>query len=153
MIIGINCKKSEVIIAETSGDREEFSIQKITIYPFDLKNAEDCTQLYNNLKALLAAMCEGKQAEIALLCCPSGSHGSSIEAIKAEAIVELTGDSLGILISYVKPQSLKGALGCTNVEKWQAKSKDLFNSNGFHKYWQKGSDGAVSAAYKISPKN
>lgn len=148
MIIGINCTKSEVALAQTSDRKNGFSVSDITRYEFALKRAEDCADLHANLKTLLAAIAKKGACRAVILSCSAGPHGSSLEAIKAEAIVELVCHALEIEVSYIKPQSLKSALGCESKEKWQAKSKELFNSDGKFKYFNKGSDGAVTAAFK-----
>jgi hypothetical protein len=148
MIIGINCTKNEVALAQTSDTRKDFNVFDIKRYEFALKGAGDCADLHANLKTLLAAIAKKGKCRAVILSCSTGSHGSSLEAIKAEAIVELVCHVLQINVTHVKPQSLKSALGCSSKEKWQAKSKELFNRDGKFKYFNKGSDGAVAAAYK-----
>lgn len=148
MIIGINCTKNTVILAETSDNKADFEATKITRFEFSLKSARDCTELQQNLKTILAAINKDATCRAVILACSAGTHGSSIEAIKAEAMLELVCDNLGIEISYVKPQSLKSTLGCVDKEPWQKKAKELFNSSGSFKYFNKGSDGAVAVAFK-----
>jgi hypothetical protein len=150
MILGINCTKTEVAIAKTSDSKSDFLLIEVKRFLFSLNNAKDCTDLYGNLKALISASATEKDCCIAILSCGSGTHGSSVEAIKAEAIVELICDALSLSISQVKPQSLKSALECEKGERWQTKAKDMFNPEGKFPYFSKGSDGAVTAAFKIA---
>ena len=70
--------------------------------------------------------------------------------MKAEGVVQLAAHEHGFTIVSVKPQGLKSALGCGSGEQWQAKSKELFNADGDHKYWSQGANGAAAAAYKTT---
>lgn len=150
MIIGINSTKDAVFIAETLGDGDAFEVQKVTRLQFKLSAASDLADLLKNLKTLLAALRSEDCQTCAILCCSSGQYGSSLEAVKAEAIVQLAANECGFRLVDVKPQSLKSALGCDNGEKWQAKSKDMFNADGAHKHWTQGANGAASAAFKAA---
>ena len=87
---------------------------------------------------------------LAVLKCSGGKYGSSVEAIKAEAIAELAAVQKGLPVIEVAPQSLKKALECSAAEKWQQRAKQMFNANGQHRYWSEGADGAVSAAFKVA---
>jgi hypothetical protein len=149
MIVGINATKEAVFIAETTGNRENFTIAKITRLQFGLACVQDMAELLRNLKILLAALAP-EMPTVALLCCSSGQYGSSLEAIKAETLAQLAAHECGYEVMEVKPQSLKSTLNCAKAEKWQSKAKDMFNSAGNHKHWAQGANGAVSAAYKAT---
>ena len=150
MIIGINSTKDAIFIAETSGAADEFEVQKITRLQFELNSASDLVDLLKNLKTLLAALHDEDCEMCAILCCSSGQYGSSLEAVKAEALVQLGAHDCGFTVVAVKPQSLKTALGCENGEKWQTKAKEMFNGNGAHKHWSQGANGAAAAAFKAA---
>jgi Holliday junction resolvasome RuvABC endonuclease subunit len=150
VVIGINSTQDAIYIAETSGSDEAFAVDKITRLQYELSEAAHISDLLKNLKAILAALRTQQPDTIALLCCSSGKFGSSIEAIKAEAIVQLAAHECGFTVIEVKPQSLKSALGCAKDEKWQGKSKELFNPDGLHQYWSQGANGSAAAAYKAA---
>jgi hypothetical protein len=151
MLVGVNATKDAIFIAETCDDDGEFTISKITRLQFQLASAEDLHELLKNLKTLFASFVgDAEPGTIALLCCPSGQYGSSVEAVKAEAMAQLAAHEMGISVIPIKPQSLKSALGCAATEKWQARSKELLNPQGQHKHWSNGANGAAAAAYKVS---
>lgn len=152
MVIGINSTKDAIFIAETLGAGNTFEVQKITKLQFELGGATDLADLLKNLKTLLASLRDQECTTLAILCCSSGQYGSSIEAVKAEAVVQLAAHECGFTLVDVKPQSLKSALGCENGEKWQAKSKEMFNAEGAHKHWSQGANGAAAAAFKAAKK-
>ncbi len=148
MVIGINSTKDAIFIAETSGVGVAFEVEKITRLQFELSGSSDLADLLKNLKTLLAALRDQECDTVAILCCSAGQYGSSLEAVKAEAVVQLAAHECGFTVVGIKPQSLKSALGCEKGEQWQAKSKELFNGEGTHKYWTQGANGAAAAAYK-----
>ena len=150
MVIGINSTKDAIFIAETSGAGEAFDVKKITRLQFELSGASDLVDLLKTLKTLLANLRDQECETAAILCCSSGQYGSSIEAVKAEAVVQLAAHECGFTVAAVKPQSLKSALDCEKGEQWQAKSKELLNADGIHKYWSQGANGAAAAAYKAA---
>ena len=150
MVIGINSTKDAVFIAETSGNGDTFNVEKIARLQFELSGASDLADLLKTLKTLLASLRDQESETIAVLCCSAGQYGSSIEAVKAEAVVQLAAHECGFTVVAVKPQSLKSALGCDKGEQWQAKSKELFNGDGTHKYWSQGANGAAAAAFKAA---
>lgn len=150
MIIGINTTKDAVFIAETVNAREDFEVKNVTRLQFALDDTDAVADLLKNLKTILASLKSDETSVVAILCCCSGQYGSSIEAVKAEAIAQLAGHDVGLDVVSIKPQSLKAALGCEVGEKWQMRSKQLFNSAGLHKYWTQGADGAAAAAFKAA---
>jgi hypothetical protein len=147
MIIGINATKDAVYIAETSGDAATFQLEKITRFRIELASASDLAELLKNLKTLFSSVGDDK-ADIAVLCCSSGRYGSSVEAVKAEAIAQLAAHDTGLNVVPIKPQSLKSALGCAAGQTWQARSKEPMNATAIHKHWADGANGAAAAAYK-----
>ena len=97
-----------------------------------------------------SAVANARVSSSQLLKCSSGRFGSCLEAIKAEAITELAAFQKGVHLVKVAPQSLKKTLGCASEQKWRDRAADLFNSNGRHRNWSKGSAGAASVAYKVA---
>ena len=87
---------------------------------------------------------------MAILRRSGGRFGSSVGAIKAEAVTELAAFQKGLPVVGVAPQSLKKALGCAKGVKWRAMAKLKFNKNDQHKHWAQGVDGAVSVAYTVA---
>jgi hypothetical protein len=75
---------------------------------------------------------------------------SSIEAMKAEAIIELGAAQVSVPVVKVTAASLKRVLGCATAQKWQARAGELFNSTGRHKNWSPGRAGAAAAALKVA---
>jgi len=151
MILGVNTTKDAVFVAETFNDRDEFEVRKITRLRFVLSDAEAIAELLKNLKTILACFKNGEKTVVAILCCSSGQYGSSVEAVKAEAVAQLAAHDVGFEVISIKPQSLKKALECASGQKWQARAKELFNSDGLHKYWTQGADGAAAAAFRAAP--
>ena len=150
MLVGVNATKDAIFIAETGDDDCQFVVTKITRLQFQIATSEDLAELLKNLKTLLGSLVDDEPGTIALLCCSSGQYGSSVEAVKAEAMAQLAAHEMNISVTPVKPQSLKSALGCAATEKWQARSKELLNPDGQHKHWSEGANGAAAAAYKVS---
>jgi hypothetical protein len=90
-----------------------------------------------------------RRSTIALLGSSSGRFKSSVEAIKAETIIELAAAESDLPVVKVTPASLKKVLGCATGEKWQACAAERFNSTGRHQNWSRGAAGAASAALKV----
>ena len=151
MIIGVNTTKDAILLAETDFVNEEFIVKKILRIKFQIQDAADLFDLLQNISTILGKNA-GTTSGIALLKCPGGQYGASIEAIKAEAIVELAAYQMRIPLNMVTSQSLKKTLECGGSENWQDKSKAMFNADGHHKYWSQGVNGAACAAYKIAKK-
>lgn len=147
--LGINCTSAAVFFAETINRDAEFRLLDCKRLNFSLDTVTDMLAFEHAARTVLETAKNNGTARIAILRCFSGSHGSSVEAIKAEAVVELIASQLEIEFVRVAPQSLPGALGCAKGEKWQQKAKALFNPDKSWQYWT-GTDGAVSAAYKAA---
>ena len=93
---------------------------------------------------------KGRRSTLALLGSSSGRFKSSVEAIKAEAIIELAAARSGLPVVRVTAASLKKVLGCAAGQKWQARAAERFNPTGRHKNWSKGAAGAAAAALKVA---
>ncbi|WP_437981680.1 hypothetical protein [Sorangium sp. So ce117] len=148
-ILGINCTSAAVFFAETTNREADFRVLDCNRLNFSLDTVTDMLALEHATRTVLETAKNNGTAKIAILKCFSGPHGSSVEAIKAEGVVELIASQLEIEFMRVAPQSLPSALGCAKGEKWQQKAKDLFNPDKVWKHWA-GTDGAVSAAYKAA---
>lgn len=138
--IGINCTKQHVYIAELeAGKSKPRPLPRIAITASDWVSLQEC----------LLSQFEGYDAaavNFQILRRTSGQYGASVEAIKAEAIVELVAQSMKSKTTLVTSQRIKKILGCAGAEKWQDKAKKLFNGTGDIKYFSTGMDGAMSAA-------
>jgi hypothetical protein len=120
-----------------------------TSFPRIFKDAT-LPNLHNAIRTILSSVKSEGLSKVAILKCSSGPHGSSIGAIKAEAITELVAASeLGLDLHRVAPQALRTALKCGSGQRWQDRARQLYNAVGEIKYWN-GTDGAVCAAYKAS---
>jgi Holliday junction resolvasome RuvABC endonuclease subunit len=150
MIFGVNATKEAIFIAETDGTAEQFSVINVRRIKFQIEKASDLTDLLQNISTVLDHDAHSSAASVAILKCSGGQYGSSVEAIKAEAIAELAAIQKGLTVTEVAPQSLKKALSCAAGVKWQERSKQMFNANGQHGYWSQGANGAVSAAFKAA---
>jgi hypothetical protein len=149
-ILGINCTADNIFTALTSGESAQFEVVSTDRLAFSIETDEGIRDLHRTLHTVLSAAKNHGITEIVVLKCSSGPRGSSIEAIKAEGIVELVATSeLMLKLKRVAPQGLPSTLKCTPGQKWQARAKQLFNPNGEIKYWN-GIDGAVAAAYKAA---
>lgn len=149
MIIGINTTKDAIFVAETRIQNDQFEVSKIHRLQFELIKAGDLSHLLQSITTVLSQKAGSPARTIAILKCSGGQHGSSVEAIKAEAIVQLAADQNNLSVVLVAPQSLKKILECGSGQKWQKKSKLMFNPAGEFKYWTQGANGAVCAAYKV----
>lgn len=143
-LLGLNSTKDFVYVALVEGPRSNFSIKHTDRLPF---SSTDLSGLSQTFELLICA--RRPIAKIAVLRCFSGSRGSSVEAIKAEAVCELVAEKCGIPVSRITPQSLPAALDCPKGTKWQKRAKELFNSEP-RMYFSSGLDGAISAAFKAS---
>lgn len=151
MILGICTTKSTVVIAETTGAREAFVITALRPIPFQVSSGDDLAALLQTLVTRFGRKATGKGGGpvIALLKCSSGRFGSCLEAIKAEAMVELAAAQCGLRVVKLAPQSLKKSLGGTPEQKWRDRAGELFNPDGKRPNWSKGAAGAVAAAFMV----
>jgi hypothetical protein len=150
MIFGINATRSAVVIAETKGKGDKFTITVIRSIPFEVGSGSDLGELLRSLVPILDRAGRGAGSTIALLKCSSGRFGSCLEAIKGEAITELAAFQKGLRVVKVAPQSLKKTLGCRRDQKWRDRAAELFNPDGKRRNWSKGAAGAVAAALKVA---
>jgi hypothetical protein len=150
MIFGINATKPAVVIAETKGAGDRFVITAIRPIPFQVRTGDDLAELRQRLLTFFNRKGKGASAVIAVLKCSSGRFGSCLEAIKAEAMIELAVSECGLRVVKVAPQSLKKALGCATDERWRDRAEELFNPGGKRRNWSKGAAGAVAAALKVA---
>jgi hypothetical protein len=150
MTFGVNATKSAVVIAETKGAGDKFVITAIRPIPFQVRSGDDLAELLQSLITIFDRKGKGAGSVIALLKCSSGRFGSCLEAIKAEAIIELAASQRGLRVLKVAPQSLKRTLDCATDQKWRDRAEEMFNPDGKHRNWSKGAAGAVAVAFKVA---
>ena len=150
MIFGVNATKDAIFIAETHVAGQQFSVAKVRRIKFQIGKPSDLADLLQNISTVFDHDSQSSEVAVAILKCSGGQYGSSIEAIKAEAVAEVAAVQKALPVTEVAPQSLKKALGCAAGEKWQERSKQLFNANGKHRHWSQGANGAVSVAFKAA---
>ena len=150
MIFGVSPTKNGVVIAHTTGSGETFAIKSIASIPFQVRSGDDLTELLQRLVAIFVSGGKSRRSTIALLGSSSGRFKSSVEAIKAEAIIELAAAESGLPVVKVTAASLKKVLGCAIGQKWQARAGERFNGTGRHKNWSQGAAGAAAAALKVA---
>jgi hypothetical protein len=150
MIVGVSPTKDAVVIVHTSGTGETLTVKAITSIPFQTHSGADLTALLHRLVALLTRGGTRARPTIALLGSSSGRFKASVEAIKAEAVIELAAAQARMPVVKVTPASLPKALGCATGQKWQARAAEVFNPAGRHKNWSQGAAGAVAAALKAA---
>jgi len=150
MVFGVSPTKSAVVIARTKGSGETFVIKSITSIQFQVRSGDDLTKLLQRLVGVFERGKTGLAPTIALLGSSSGRFRSSVEAIKAEAIIELAAAESGLPVVKVTAASLKKALGCATGQKWQACAADRFNPTGRFAKWSQGAAGAAAAALKVA---
>lgn len=150
MIFGVSPTKDAVVIARTTGRRDTFAIKSIASIPFEMRSGDDLTELLRRLVAMFDR--DGKRAlsAIALLGSSSGRFKASVEAIKAEAIIELAAAHTSVPVVKVTAASLIRALACTVGQKWHSRAGELLNPKGRHQNWSRGAAGAAAAAYKVA---
>lgn len=152
MIFGVSPTKNAVVIAQTTGSSDRFSIKAIRTVEFQARCGSDLKELQQRLVAVFGGG-KRQRSTIALLGSSSGRFKSSVEAIKAEAIIELAAADSGLPVVTVRAASLKKVLGCVAGEKWQACARARFNPAGRHKNWSDGAAGAGAAALKVAAGN
>ena len=150
MIFGVSPTKGAVVIARTTGSGETFAITSIRSIRFKAGSGDDLTELLQRLTAIFGHAGKGRRSSIALLGSSSGRFKSSVEAIKAEAVIELAAAESGLPVVRVTAASLKKALGCATGQKWQARAGERFNPTGRDKHWSQGAAGAAAAALKVA---
>lgn len=150
MILGISTTKSAVIAAVTSGVGKKFGLTSLRPIPFQVCSGADLAELRQNLITFFDRSGRGTGPVIALLKCASGRFGSGLEAIKAEAMVQLAATQCGLRIVKVAPQSLRKALNCAPDQKWRDRAAEIFNPRGKQRHWSKGAAGAVAVAFKVA---
>ena len=89
MIFGVNTTRNAVFIAETHGAGSKFKIDLIRRVPFQIHQAGDVAELLQNLSAILDHNRQVAGRSVAIMKRSGGRFGSSVGAIKAEAITEL----------------------------------------------------------------
>jgi hypothetical protein len=149
MIFGVSPTKEAVIIAQTAGSGKTFVIKSIRSIRFQARSGADLTELLQSL-VVIFDRAKGRSSTIALLGSSSGRFKSSVEAIKAETIIELAAAKSGLTLVRVTAASLKKVLGCAAGQKWQARAAERFNPDGRHENWSKGAAGAAAAALKVA---
>jgi hypothetical protein len=150
MIFGAAATKSAVVIAETKGTGDQFTITAIKPIPFEARSGDNLAELLRCLITIFNRGGRGASSTIALLKCSSGRFGSCLEAIKGEAIIELAAFQKGLRVVKVAPQSLKKTLGCAAKQKWRDRAAELFNPDSKHRNWSNGAAGAVAVAFKVA---
>ena len=148
MIFGVSPTRNAVVIAQATGSSETFSIKAIRTIEFQARCGSDLKELKHRLVAEFDGG-KRRRSTIALLGSASGRFKSSVEAIKAEAIIELAAAECGLPVVRVRAASFKKILGCAAGEKWQACAGARFNSTGRHKNWSHGAAGAGAAALAV----
>lgn len=150
MVVGISTTKTAVVLAETKGMARKFAIIALRPISFRVGAGADLAELLHQLSLRFDRYRERAGLVIALLKCSSGRFSSGLEAIKAEAMIELATTQLGLRIVKVAPQSLKKTLGGGPKQKWRDRAGELFNPDGKRRHWSKGAAGAVSVAFKVA---
>ena len=150
MIFGVRPTRDAVVIARTRGLGETFAITSIKAIQFQAGSGDDLTELLQRLVVIFEGGRKSRRSTIALLGSSSGRFKSSVEAIKAEAIIELAAAESGLPVVKVTAAGLKKVLGCATGQKWQVRAGERFNPTGRHKNWSKGAAGAAAAALKVA---
>ena len=150
MIFGVSPTKDAVVIAQTTGSGETFVVKSIRSIQFLARSGDDLTELLQRLVVIFDRGGKSQRPTVALLGSSSGRFKSSVEAIKAEAIIELAAAECGLPVVRVTAASLKKVLGCATGQKWQARAEERFNPTGGHKDWSHGAAGATAAALKAA---
>jgi Holliday junction resolvasome RuvABC endonuclease subunit len=149
MIFGVSPTRNAVVIAQATGSSDTFSIKAIRTIEFQARCGSDLKELQQRLAAVFNGG-KRRRSTIALLGSSSGRFKSSVEAIKAEAVIELAAAESGLPVVRVMAASLKKVLGCAAGEKWQACAGARFNPTGRRKNWSQGAAGAGAAALKVN---
>src|SRR5687768_13310023 len=149
MIFGVSPTKTAVVIVKTTGRRDSFAIKSITSIPFQAQSGYDLTELLRRLVAMFDRDGTRTASVIALLGSSSGRFKASVEAIKAQAIIELAAAQTNVPVAKVTAASLTQALACAAGQKWHDRASELLNPKGKHKNWSRGAAGAAAAALKV----
>jgi hypothetical protein len=150
MLFGVSPTKDAVVIAQTTGAGEAFAITSFTAIPFQTRSGNDLTELRNRLVVLFDRGVKRRCKTLALQCSSSGRFKSSLEAIKAEAVIELAAAESGLTVVRVTAASFKKILGGAAGQTWQDRAAQRFNPTGRHKNWTPGAAGAAAAALKAA---
>ena len=150
MIFGVSPTKDAVVIAHTTGRRETFAIKSITSIPFTAQSGDDLVALLQRLVAMFERGGKRTPSVVALLGSSSGRFKASVEAIKAQTIIELALAQTSVPVVKVTAASLAQTLGCAAGQKWHLRAGELLNPKGRHKNWSRGAAGAAAAAFKVA---
>src|SRR5687768_11183993 len=150
MIFGVSPTKTAVVIVQTTGRRDTFAIKSITSIPFEAQSGNDLTELLQRLVAMFDRDATRTPSAIALLGSSSGRFKASVEAIKAQAIIELAAAQTNVPVTKVTAASLTKTLVCKAGQKWHDRAGELLNPKGKHKNWSRGAAGAAAAALKVA---
>ena len=130
MVFGVSPTREAVVIAQTTGSGEAFAIKSITSIPFQGRSGDDLTELLQRLVVVFSRGGRSRRSTIALLGSSSGRFKSSLEAIKAEAIIELAATESGLPVVRVTAASLKKFPVWGGGEKWGALCRGAVQSQG-----------------------
>jgi len=150
MILGVSPTREAVVLAHTTGSDDTFAIKSITSIHFHARSGDDLNALLQRLIVTFGRSTNRRRSVIALLGSSSGRFKSSVEAIKAEAIIVLAAAESGLPVVWVTAASLKKALGCAAGQTWRARATERFNPTGRHENWSHGAAGAAAAALKVA---
>ena len=150
MIFGVSPTRDAVVVAHTTGAGEMFAIKSIRSIQFQARSGDDLSELLQRLVAVFDRGGRRRRSTIALLGSSSGRFKSPVDAIKAEAIIELAAAESHVPVVKVTAASLKKVLGCAAGQKWQARAAERFNPTGRHENWSQGAAGAAAAALKVA---
>ena len=150
MIFGVSPTKDAVAIAQTTGSDASCAITSIRSIQFQARSGDDLAELLRRLVVIFERAGKSRGSTVALLGSSSGRFKSSLEAIKAEAIIEVAAAQSGLRVVRVTAANLKRVLGCATGQTWQARAGERFNPTGRHKNWSRGAAGAAAAALKVA---
>ena len=148
---GCNVTASAIYFVEVSYKEGKFSVappKRLTTPDVD---TPVLSRALETVRALLAPTGEGEPiTDLAIFGCLSGQRGSSVESIKAETIVQLASDSLGIKVHLYHPATFYKSFKNAHGKNWSERARSVIDFEKLIPYWNSGVDGAICAAARTA---
>lgn len=147
-IISFSCTKEGVSVVHTTAKKTGFTIlfyERVAIVSGNWVALAKSLESILNSRHKTAAL-----SHCVIVKAASGKFSASPDTYKAEGFAEYVINAAGLTAILVNKRSFLSALGCAKGEKWQTKSRVLFDGNKAMKGFHDGYDAACAGAYGVA---
>lgn len=148
---GCNVTAGAIYFVEVSYKGGKFSVAPPKRLATPGADTQALSRALETVRALLVPTGDGEPVtDLAFFGCMSGQRGSSVESIKAETIVQLAADSLGIKVHIFHPASFYKSFKNADGRNWSERARGVIDPERQVPYWNSGVDGAICAAARAT---